>query len=685
MKDFLKPSLTLINSGIAALFFILISLFVVNNFSTNYTAILASLEQADEVMEKISQERLKINQLVEREKSMQLKTYQFPISILNQVETLSESVLYTSPLNVEPVTILLNAQFKEITFDTLSGEDKAELVIAVNNAFELFLADLTALKAHTKQVISERLASKKNKNLWYALFFLLLFAALIVFNQKVIKKEVETVKAHLQFTLKGAYHSQEGKRFSLVDFMGINDIITSINAQYAFISRYVSSLSNADSADELELEINNNTFLKENSILQALRTTKLALQKAKVENEQRTWASEGLANFTEILRKNGDNLRELCQEVLKELITYLNANQGGVFLLIEDENESNEKVNFLEQYACYAYGRRKYTDKVLKIGEGLVGQCYLEKEPIFLTDLPQGYTFISSGIGEATPKSLYLAPLVANGEVLGIIEIASLKVFESHERDFVNKISEVIAGTIASVKINEMTKHLLAVSQQKSEALQSQEEEMRQNLEELEATQEESNRKSIELAKRINTIDESGIISAEFYNNGVTIQINESFKNTVLADVENTNDVNFFKLITHFNGEPFNMNILQQDLSSHGICKGVFSLKIEEKEVEIKGAISQIDDTKRNTQRMLFFGSDITENKVLLDEAKKKAEEIERVRKDEKERSDFEIGSLNDMMNIYMENNRRENDKLQTKIRELEAEITRLTETKQEA
>jgi GAF domain-containing protein len=137
-------------------------------------------------------------------------------------------------------------------------------------------------------------------------------------------------------------------------------------------------------------------------------------------------------------------------------------------------------------------------NKQIAVGEGLLGQAYLEKDTIYLTDIPAGYLQITSGLGEANPACLLIVPLKTQDSVEGVLEIASFREFEDHEIAFVEKLAESIAAAIASVRINERTQNLLQEARQQAEELRSQEEEMRQNMEELVATQEEMKRKEAE-------------------------------------------------------------------------------------------------------------------------------------------------------------------------------------------
>ncbi len=220
-------------------------------------------------------------------------------------------------------------------------------------------------------------------------------------------------------------------------------------------------------------------------------------------DKQRNWSAEGMAKFSDILRAEVD-LKQLSDTIISNLIKYLKANQGGIFVL----NESDKDDIHLELLACYAYDRKKYLHRKIGIGEGLVGQCYLEKENILLSEIPSNYVAITSGLGNSTPRYLILAPLIYNEKVMGVIEIASFHSIEKHEVEFINKLAESIASTISSVKINERTRLLLESSQQQAEEMRSQEEEIRQNMEELMASQEEMTRKEIAYIEEIKSLKE---------------------------------------------------------------------------------------------------------------------------------------------------------------------------------
>jgi len=257
-----------------------------------------------------------------------------------------------------------------------------------------------------------------------------------------------------------------------------------------------------------------------------LRTAHNEEVKRHAEDEKRRWFNEGIALFGDVLRQNHSNIKDLSYSIIQNLIDYLHANQGGLFIINEEQKDD---ICF-DLLASYAFNRKKYKQKQIRLGEGLAGTCAQEKATVYLTNLPQNYIQITSGLGGANPKCLLIVPLKIEEKVLGLIEIASFNDIAPHEIEFVEKIGQNIASTLMSVKINEQTARLLKQSQQQSEVLSSQEEEMRQNMEELKATQEEAARKTSEMEGFINALHSTSFV-VEYDLNGYVLSANKAFLN----------------------------------------------------------------------------------------------------------------------------------------------------------
>lgn len=256
----------------------------------------------------------------------------------------------------------------------------------------------------------------------------------------------------------------------------------------------------------------------------SLKKSKFDELNRRKEDEQRNWANEGIGKFGQLLRQT-ENIEELSYLIITNLVNYLNAAQGGFYIVQEDENGN---ARHFEMTACIAFDRKKYNPSSFAWGEGLVGRCAQEMASIFITDLPKDYIKITTGLGSSNPRSLLLAPMVYKDEVHGVIEIASFQVFEPYQISFVEKISESIASTIASVKVNVRTALLLKESQVQAEKLAKQEEIMRRNMEELQKTQLEAASQAEEFISFTNSVNHT-LIRAEYDVNGYLLYANLKF------------------------------------------------------------------------------------------------------------------------------------------------------------
>lgn len=235
------------------------------------------------------------------------------------------------------------------------------------------------------------------------------------------------------------------------------------------------------------------TISKQNAsteLIQSLVTMRDQMKRFAIEEAERRWVNEGLAKFVEVLRTGNNNLEDLSDRIISGLVQYLKANQGGLYLV----NDDDASDVFIELLACYAYDRKKHLHQRIELGQGILGQAVLEKTPVYMTDVPRDFVKITSGLGEALPRTVLIMPLKLDDKIYGLIEIASFQKLKQHEIDFVERIGESIAATVSSLKVSDRTSRLLAESQQQAEEMRAQEEEMRQNVEELTATQEEMRR-----------------------------------------------------------------------------------------------------------------------------------------------------------------------------------------------
>jgi PAS domain S-box-containing protein len=249
------------------------------------------------------------------------------------------------------------------------------------------------------------------------------------------------------------------------------------------------------------------------------------LSRVAEEDKKRNWATEGMAKFGEILRSNTNDLTRLADEIVMNLVKYLKGNQGAIYIM-DDVGHGEDPT--ISMKACYAWDKKKYLNHKIHKGEGLAGQAWQEGDTIYLTEVPQNYIKITSGLGDANPTCILIVPLKVNEQIFGIVEIASFTELKDFEIEFVEKIAESIASTISSVKVNARTQRLLEESQEMTEQMRAQEEEMRQNMEELQATQEEMQRNQSETEGTMLAINGTLAI-ADYDTEGKITKINANY------------------------------------------------------------------------------------------------------------------------------------------------------------
>lgn len=234
-----------------------------------------------------------------------------------------------------------------------------------------------------------------------------------------------------------------------------------------------------------------------------LEKSLLELEKAKEGDRNRSWITEGIGQFGEMMRLHSED-DDFYDRLISDIVKYISLNQAAIFLL----NQPDGDEPFLKMEACYAYNRKKYLDKKILIGQGLTGQVVRDRDKIFLTDVPAEYMNIKSGLGEARPSCVLIVPLIINENIEGVLEMASFQMIEPYQIEFVERLAENIASIINSKRVNLRTRELLESSQKTTQELQRREEETRQNMEEMIATQESQRQKEKELQERINELEE---------------------------------------------------------------------------------------------------------------------------------------------------------------------------------
>ena len=221
-----------------------------------------------------------------------------------------------------------------------------------------------------------------------------------------------------------------------------------------------------------------NLYTQLKSTIQITKEENKKLKEFSQKEAERRWETEGFAIFNEIYRNHFNNLEEQAFEVTAQLVKYTGSSQGGMFVL----NDDNEEDLFMELKASYAFNRQKFQKKRVDIGEDLIGTAWREGDTMLLTDVPQSYVHITSGLGQANPNCILIVPIKSDDATVGVIELVSFKIYKEHEVTFIERLSQRIASGIIAIKSSERNKKLLAILETEAQDAQEREARLRKEL-----------------------------------------------------------------------------------------------------------------------------------------------------------------------------------------------------------
>lgn len=201
------------------------------------------------------------------------------------------------------------------------------------------------------------------------------------------------------------------------------------------------------------------------------------LRETTEENKQQNWLKTGQGKLYDNIRGEQSTI-QLSQNIIEQLSAYLGAQIGAIYLSQED--------NDLKMVGSYAYTRRKGISNQMTVGQGLVGQAVLEKKTMIVTDVPDDYIAVQSGLGNAVPRNIMIVPFQYEGRVIGVLELGSFREFDDLQLEFLEKASESIAIAVNGAKSRAKMSELLEETQRQSEELQNQQDELKATNEELE-------------------------------------------------------------------------------------------------------------------------------------------------------------------------------------------------------
>jgi signal transduction histidine kinase/CheY-like chemotaxis protein/HAMP domain-containing protein len=257
----------------------------------------------------------------------------------------------------------------------------------------------------------------------------------------------------------------------------VNQLAANLTNQVRAIADVATAVTEGDLTRQVGVQASGEVAVLKDKLNEMIRN----LRETTRQNTEQDWLKTNLERFTRMLQGQRD-LATVSNMILSELAPLVSAQHGVFYTLASIENDDEPVLRY---EAGYGYRERKHLANQFRLGEGLVGQCAKEKERILLTDVPGDYVRINSGLGESPPLNIIVLPILFEGSVRAVVELASFSHFSPTHQAFLDQLTESIGLVLNTIEANTLTENLLKQSQSQAQELRSRQEELRSSNEDL--------------------------------------------------------------------------------------------------------------------------------------------------------------------------------------------------------
>ena len=257
----------------------------------------------------------------------------------------------------------------------------------------------------------------------------------------------------------------------------VNQLAANLTSQVRAIADVATAVTEGDLTRQVGVEASGEVAVLKDKLNEMIRN----LRETTRQNTEQDWLKTNLERFARMLQGQRD-LATVSSLILSELAPLVSA-QHGVFYTLASLEDGGEPV--LLYQAGYGFKERKHLATHFRLGEGLVGQCAQEKERILLTEVPGDYVRINSGLGDAPPLNIIVLPILFEGAVRAVVELASFSHFSPTHQIFLDQLTETIGLVLNTIEANTVTENLLKQSQSQAHELQTRQEELSRSNEDL--------------------------------------------------------------------------------------------------------------------------------------------------------------------------------------------------------
>ena len=374
--------------------------------------------------------------------------------------------------------------------------------------------------------------------------------------------------------------------------------------------------------NELDTLPQDNQFQKSyNNMLETLRQITVQENERKEKEKAQLWITEGVAAVNDSMRIGSNKVDILSGNILMTLVKYTKAVLGGLYIYSKEEDGEYLNLN-----AAVAFDKKKAVRIKIEKGVGLVGTCALEKQAIFLDKLPDDYINVFTGLGKSKPRFLAILPMLYDGDLIAVAEMAFIRPLNAPEKEFLSVVSSTIASSLVTAKINEQTENLMQQFRSQADALASNEKEMTENINKLKTEQQKSLEREVEMNGLLDAINNS-MLSVEFSTAGVLLTANEKYLKTMHYELAEIQGMNIFEFIK---GSREELETVMTQVLQGKFYEAETMRKTKNGETKwFLSTYTPYYNFEGTISKILFFATDITANKKVQEDLQGKINDME--------------------------------------------------------
>ena len=278
----------------------------------------------------------------------------------------------------------------------------------------------------------------------------------------------------------------------------VNLLAANLTTQVRAIAEVATAVTKGDLTRSIQVEARGEVAELKDNINTMIDNLRLTTDR----NTEQDWLKTNLAKFTNMLQGQRD-LSTVGRLLLSELTPLVNAQQGVIYQI------EGEKAQSLKLLSAYADDGANGHPQSLRAGEGLIGQCAVDKRRMLITDMPDSAVPISSALFKVTPRNNIVLPVLFENQAKAVIELASIHEFTTLQTMFLEQLTTSIGIVLNSIEATMQTEGLLKQSQQLAGELQAQQRELQQTNEQLEQKAQQLAERNVEVERKNQEIEQA--------------------------------------------------------------------------------------------------------------------------------------------------------------------------------